>query len=90
MRNRSLRAAACVLLFVVVSVCNPIAEGTGPNWLERVNFYRASASLPPVAENPALSGGVRQHARYMVMHSEITHSPSCVLILKAARQIAVR
>ena len=63
-----------MLLFVFVSVCNPMADAAGPSWLERVNFYRATASLPPVVEDPALSGGVRQHARYMVMNSAIKHS----------------
>ena len=42
-------------------------------WLVRVNLYRATASLPPVLEDPALSSGVWQHARYMVRHDVIKH-----------------
>jgi uncharacterized protein YkwD len=36
------------------------------NWLERLNSYRMSAGLPPVAEDPGLSGGCLKHARYLV------------------------
>lgn len=39
-----------------------------------MNFYRATASLPPVAEDTRLSGAVLQHARYMVMHDIVQHS----------------
>ena len=46
----------------------------GTVWLERVNAFRASAGLPPVAEEPALSEAVREHARYMVRHDRIEHA----------------
>jgi hypothetical protein len=67
-------AAACALLFVSVAVCHPMADAAGPSWLDRVNFYRATASLPPVVEDPALSGGVLQHARYMVLNDAVKHT----------------
>jgi hypothetical protein len=51
----------------------PRAE-PGAAWLERLNFYRASAALPPVAEDVALSGAVRLHARYMLAHGVVQHS----------------
>ena len=60
-------------LFVLATVRTPAAESDGC-WLDRLNFYRATAALPPVTEEPALSGAVQQHARYMVMHGSISHS----------------
>jgi uncharacterized protein YkwD len=35
-------------------------------WLARINFFRSLAKLKPVAENPALSRGDYDHARYLV------------------------
>jgi uncharacterized protein YkwD len=43
------------------------------SWLARLNFYRSMAMLPPVAEDPALSVGPLDHARYMVRHDVIKH-----------------
>lgn len=43
-------------------------------WLDRLNFYRATAALPPVVEAPALSVAVAEHARYMVRHDRIEHA----------------
>jgi hypothetical protein len=60
-------------LLVVCATASPHADSES-SWLDRVNFYRASASLPPVIEDPALSGAVLQHARYMVMHGVVRHS----------------
>lgn len=45
-------------------------------WLARVNFYRAMAALPPVAEDPNLSVGPFEHARYMVRNDVIKHAES--------------
>jgi hypothetical protein len=42
-------------------------------WLARVNFYRAMAMLPPVEEDPNLSVGPFEHARYMVHNDVIQH-----------------
>ena len=63
----------------LVSLCICAAAGAphaqaGSTWLERLNFYRATALLPPVVEDSALSGAVRRHAHYMVMHEVIKHS----------------
>ena len=69
--------------FTVLALClvcswapAPRADNGAPSaaWLERVNFYRATALLPPVVEEPALSATVAQHARYMVVHDVIQHS----------------
>ena len=64
-------------VFVLVCVCalaaTPLADDR-LSWLDRVNFYRATAGLPPVAEDPTLSGAVAEHARYMVRHDEIKHT----------------
>jgi len=62
-----------VLLFVLAAGPNPNAD-SGPNWLERLNRYRAAAFLPPVVEDPALSAAVLQHAHYMVLHGVLKHS----------------
>jgi hypothetical protein len=65
------------VLFVVVFICavagNPNAE-PGPDWLNRLNLYRATALLPPLVEDPGLSGAVLEHARYMVVHGVVRHS----------------
>ena len=68
-----LRTLAVVSLFVAASAVSPRAEG-GAGWLERLNFYRAAALLPPVVEDAALSGDVRKHARYMVANGVVRHS----------------
>ncbi len=44
------------------------------SWLARLNFYRSMAMLPPVAEDPTLSVGPFEHARYMVRHDVINHA----------------
>ncbi|HYB92294.1 MAG TPA: FHA domain-containing protein [Candidatus Binataceae bacterium] len=41
----------------------PVPE---PEWLARLNYYRALAKLPLVADDPELSKGDRAHAEYMV------------------------
>jgi len=73
---RSARFAVSVLLVVSSAASTPRAENAelSPAWLKRVNFYRALAALPPVAEEPALSATVAQHARYMVAHDVIQHT----------------
>jgi hypothetical protein len=73
-RSRSsVHCGGIVLLFVLGAAPVPAAD-SAPSWLERLNLYRAAASLPPVVEDPALSGAVLQHARYMVLHGVIKHS----------------
>ena len=73
MRNIVQFIILCVL-FVAAEGLSPSAEPLAPAWLERVNFYRAAAALPPVIEEPALSTPVSLHARYMVMHDLVAHT----------------
>jgi hypothetical protein len=65
----------CFVLFVIVfaAVCTPAADAPA-TWLDRLNFYRSAAALPPVTEEPSLSAPVSLHARYMVLHDVIIHS----------------
>lgn len=44
-----------------------------PSWLSYVNFYRSTAGLSPVSENPEWSAGNRNHAVYMVRNDVIEH-----------------
>jgi uncharacterized protein YkwD len=37
-----------------------------PEWLRRLNYYRAMVKLPPIIEDPVLSKGDRAHTRYIV------------------------
>jgi hypothetical protein len=67
------RNLACVLLIIFAAMRTP-AAGAPATWLDRLNFYRAIAALPPVSEAPSLSAPVSLHARYMVMHDVIIHS----------------
>jgi len=54
-------------------LANPAAAA--PDWLRRVNYYRAMVKLPPIVEDPALSDGDLAHARYIVTnyHDRIQH-----------------
>jgi hypothetical protein len=62
------------LLFLLAADPAPRADTSASTWLERLNFYRATAALPPVSEEPSLSAPLTLHARYMVMHDAIAHS----------------
>lgn len=64
---------ACVCLLVLGAADTPRADG-GTSWLDRLNYYRATATLPPVVEEPSLSGAVMQHARYVVDNDVLGHS----------------
>ena len=72
MLRRSLACAACACLLALAAADAPRADSG--SWLDRLNFYRASAALPPVVEEPSLSGAVLQHARYMVNHDVVEHA----------------
>jgi hypothetical protein len=61
------------LLALAISAGGAVRAEKGSVWLDRVNVFRASARLPPVVEEPALSEAVREHARYMVRHGRIEH-----------------
>lgn len=67
------RAAATLVAALGAFAATTLADDTN-NWLGRVNFYRATAGLGPVEEDPGLSGAVSEHARYMVRHDEIKHT----------------
>jgi uncharacterized protein YkwD len=41
------------------------ALGPQPDWLRRINYYRAMAKLAPAGEDPALSAGDLKHTRYL-------------------------
>jgi len=73
MSNRTLRQAGIALLCLFTAAAGPNAK-SGSRWLNRLNFYRTIASLPPVVEEPGLSRAVQQHARYMVKHDVVKHS----------------
>ncbi len=73
MQRLSARSLAFVWLFVLAAAGAPHAE-PGVSWLARLNFYRATALLPPVVEDSTLSGAVRHHAQYMVAHGIVKHS----------------
>lgn len=74
-------AAAAVITAGLVGASH---AGDDNAWLERVNFYRATAGLGPVEEDPALSGPVSEHARYMVRHDEIKHTQNRKRALSSA------
>jgi hypothetical protein len=67
------RNLSVVLLIIFAVVRTPAADAP-ETWLDRLNFYRGTAALPPVTEEPSLSAPVSLHARYMVMHDVIIHS----------------
>ncbi|MGB8412866.1 MAG: FHA domain-containing protein [Candidatus Binatus sp.] len=52
-----------------------IPAAAQPEWLRRVNYYRAMVKLPPIVEDPALSSGDRAHTMYIVRnyHDAIEH-----------------
>jgi len=44
----------------------PGSSSSGTDWVKQVNYYRSMAALRPVANDPTLSGGCLNHARYLV------------------------
>jgi hypothetical protein len=65
--------AVCVCLVAFAGGGSSRADG-GSGWLDRINYYRATAALPPVVEEPSLSGAVQQHARYIVDNDVLAHA----------------
>jgi hypothetical protein len=43
------------------------------DWLDHLNFYRATAGLPPVTEDTRCSEGDRRHAVYIVKNADVQH-----------------
>ena len=62
------RAARVRAAAARASAAAPIATPSGPQpeWLKRLNAYRAMAKLRPVAEDSALSAGDRAHVNYLI------------------------
>ncbi|HZC46495.1 MAG TPA: FHA domain-containing protein, partial [Candidatus Acidoferrum sp.] len=62
----------------VVSTPEPPANAAAaqPEWLLRVNYYRAMVKLPLIVEDPTLSAGDRAHTMYIVKnyHDAIEHN----------------
>ena len=56
-----------------VSATTLVSRADSSSWLDRVNFYRKTASLPPVEEDTELSRAVLLHARYMIRHGVVKH-----------------
>lgn len=52
----------------------PVTLPPTGNWLAYLNYYRATAALPPVAENADWSYGDWLHARYMVKNGVTGHT----------------
>jgi len=57
-----------------VKSSRPAAVQSPDGWLTYLNFYRATAGLPPVTENAAWSDGDRKHAMYIVKNDALLHS----------------
>lgn len=79
----SLRGLLLLVLAATVAVSSaspasafetPAPQPSSNRWLAVVNYYRATAYLPRVSEDDALSRGARKHAEYMVRNDYIGHS----------------
>lgn len=44
----------------------PTPSGPQPEWLKRLNAYRAMAKVAPVVEDPTLSAGDSAHVKYLI------------------------
>ncbi|NEQ35145.1 MAG: hypothetical protein F6K40_01995 [Okeania sp. SIO3I5] len=53
---------------------NPPIQPPTSNWLDYVNFYRATANLPPVTENPLWSADAVKHSKYLVKNDTTGHT----------------
>ena len=52
----------------------PLIARPIPDWLRRVNGYRARAGVPPVTEEAELNDNCWEHARYMAENDHITNN----------------
>lgn len=78
--THALFAAACSSEGRKFGPLPPMATALPPDalpapraWLDYLNFYRATARLSPVTENPAWSAGDRNHAMYIVKNGALEH-----------------
>jgi hypothetical protein len=60
------RAAAAGAKLVSTATPFPTPSGPQPEWLSRLNAYRAMARVAPVVEDPTLSAGDAAHVKYLV------------------------
>lgn len=79
-RKRVRRLTLTAATAAVVAVCAlpalaqvPPPQPKSNGWLAVVNYYRATAGLPRVAEDESLSRGAQKHASYMVRNDYIGH-----------------
>ncbi len=72
---RAASAADTYVLYlpVVARACTPPDIPTSGNWLEYLNYYRATACEPAVTENAAWSDGDVKHGRYIVKNDIVEH-----------------
>lgn len=81
---RFARRVTALSLFIVVAAglvaaapaSARFAPGDEPvtdDWLAVVNYYRATAYLPPVTEDGSLSAGDQKHAEYLVRNDLVGH-----------------
>jgi uncharacterized protein YkwD len=83
--SRWIAAVAGVVMIGATLVTPPaagIVSASGPStddWLGVVNVYRAQSGLAPVTDNPAWSGGARNHSCWMLLngiaHDEAPGTP---------------
>jgi len=62
------------LPYIARGVRPPVMLPPPGDWLSYINYYRATAELPPVTENPTWSDGCWKHARYMVKNDVVEHT----------------
>ncbi len=69
------------LLFVAPGIASatttaPLPSVLAPSssWLVAMNFYRAMAGLASVSEDPTLSSGDNDHARYLALNHTVAHA----------------
>jgi len=73
LKSAILAGAAVVLLAMLavaqrseVSASPGVPSDFAASATARVNYYRATAKLPPIVDDPAISAGALNHARYLV------------------------
>ena len=62
-----------IYLPVIARPCPSVTFPPSDNWLDYVNYYRATACLRPVTENTVWSDGDHKHAIYMVKNDIMQH-----------------
>ncbi|MHB8507735.1 MAG: CAP domain-containing protein [Candidatus Dormibacteria bacterium] len=74
MKSRGIQALAAIAVGMSTwGLIGPQPVLAASPWLTLVNEYRASAGLPPVAENTTYSAGDLAHAQYLVQNNAEGH-----------------